>query len=615
MKWLIERKILTCGFGLAVLILAVVNTVSYQNTAKLFTRQKQVESSYEVLQKVRDILTTLRDAERARRGYIITGKQSYLETYDTAIQSINTEFKEARSATAYSYKQQQKLNLIEPLITERVNLIKKSIQLYKQNRYDTTNQIALTDKGLMLHDQIWRIIAEIENEEQLLLQHRRAESEQSFQFTTTMTIAGSCFSFGLLFAIYSLLQEQICQRQQLEKVLRESKKRYRKLFEVNPHPLWVYDLETLKFLVVNEVAVKQYGYSQADFLSMTIKNIFPPEDISKVLNRILQLSSEFKQVAIERHQKQDGTLIDVEVTSHELIFRGRLARLVLARDITLEKQAREAAEIRRNLEKELEMHELKTRFFSMVSHEFRTPLSTILISAQVLENSKEWSEEKKRKNLQRIQSSAKTMTQLLTDILTLTRAEAGKLEFKPQPLNLEEFCYLIVEEIQFSTRAQQEIIFVNNSWEKIACMDEKLLRSIIGNLLDNAIKYSPPDRQIYFTLTKESGQAIFQISDRGIGIAQEEKEQLYQAFQRGKNVGDIPGTGLGLAVVKKCLELHEGTITLESQLGIGTTFTVSLAWKQDCFEPGTVPRQGFLKDICMPETKTNQVQYFLKKDE
>lgn len=708
MKWLLERKIMTGGFWLAVLILTIVNAISYQNTDQLFARQKRVEYSYEVLQKVRDILTTLRDAERARRGYIITGKESYLGTYNTAIQTINTKFNEARQSTANNPKQQQRLLLIEPLITQRVSIIQQSIQLYKQNQLDTATQIALTDKGLMLHDAIWRIITQIENEEQLLLQHRRAESEQSFRFTTLMTVTGSCFSFGLLFTVYSLLHQQIRQRQQLEGVLRESKKRYRKLFEVNPHPLWVYDLETLKFLAVNEVAVMQYGYSQADFLSMTIREILPSEDAPAILDSISQLSSSAKHSAVEKHTKQDGTVIDVAITSHELLFKGRRARLVLARDITQEKQAQEALtaseekfrqiaeniqevfwmrdaedgrvlyvnpayeriwgrsceswyahpqsfldavhpedklrvinnlkenakrefeieyrvvrpdssvswvwehsfpiknsfgevyrcagvtqditerkraeEIQTNLEKELELHELKTRFFSMVSHEFRTPLSTILISAQVLENSRDCSEEKKLKNLHRIQSSAKTLTQLLTDILTLTRAESGKLELKPQPLNLEEFSNSIVEEIKFSTRAQQVIIFVNKCLQKIACIDEKMLRSILINLIDNAIKYSPQTSQIYVILASEGEQAIFHIKDQGIGISPEDQKQLYQAFQRGKNVGDVPGTGLGLAVVKKCVELHGGDINVESQLGVGTTFTVSIPWNRDCFE-------------------------------
>jgi PAS domain S-box-containing protein len=708
MKWLLERKMMAGGFGLAVLIFTIVNTISYHNTTKLFARQKQVEYSYEVLQKVRDILTTLRDAERARRGYIITGKESYLGTYNTAIQTIDAKFNEARRATANNPKQRQRLNLLEPLIVKRVNLIKTSINLYKQNTSDTATQIVLTDRGLMLHDEIWKIITQIENEEQLLLQYRRVKSEQSFRLTTLMTITGSCISFGLFFTVYSLLHQQILKRQQLEKFLRESKKRYQKLFEVNPHPLWVYDLETLKFLTVNEVAIKQYGYSQAEFLTMTVKNILSPYHASVPQGKIFHTTSEAKQMTIEKHQKQDGSLIDVEITSHELIFKGRRARLVLARDITQEKQAQEALsaseekfrqiadniyeifwmrdadngrvlyvnpayervwgrsceswyaepqsfleavhpedklrvmtnlkenvkkefeteyrivrpdgsvrwvwehsfpiknsfgdvyrcagvtqditerkraqEIRRELEKEIELHELKNRFFSMVSHEFRTPLSTILISAQVLENSQDWSEEKKLKNLQRIQSSAKTMTQLLTDMLTLMRAEFGKLEFNPQLLNLEEFCNSIVEEIRFSTRAKQDIIFINKSLKKTAFMDEKILRLILSNLIDNAIKYSPKDSKIFLTLDYKSDRAIFLIQDQGIGIPQEEQELLYQSFYRGKNVGDVPGTGLGLAVVEKCVELHGGSINVESQLAVGTTFTVSIPWNCECCE-------------------------------
>jgi PAS domain S-box-containing protein len=708
MKWSLEKKVIAGGFGLAMLIMTIVNSAFYQNSTNLFNRQKQVEYSYETLQKVRDVLTTLRDAERARRGYVITGKESYLGTYNTAVESIDGKLTEARRATADNSKQQQRLDVIQPLIAQRVALIKKSIYLYKQDKSNTLIQVKLTDEGIMLHDEIWKVISKMESEEQFLLQRRQAESEVTFHNTAIMGIIGFCLSFGLLFGVYSLLHRQISNRQQLEEILRESQQRYRKLFEANPHPLWVYDLETLQFLAVNEVAVKQYGYSQAEFLSMTIKDIRPPEDVPALLDRISRLPLGIKRFAVERrHRKRDGSIIDVEITSHELTFKGRRARLVLSRDITLEKQAQEtiaaseekfrqiaeniqeifwmrdiesgkvlyvnpayeriwgrsceslyvnpksfldavhaedklgvianleknakkefeieyrimrpdasvrwvwehsfpirnslgtvyrragvtqditerkrAEELRKNLEKELEINELKMRFFSMVSHEFRTPLSTILISAQVLENSnKEWSEEKKLKNLHRIQSAAKAMTQLLTDILTLTRAESGKLEFKPQPLDLEEFSYSLLEEVKFSTRAQQDVVFISRCQEKIAYVDERMLRSIISNLVSNAIKYSEGESQIYFTLTLESEKAFFQIQDKGIGISQEDQKQLYQAFQRGKNVGDVVGTGLGLAVVKKCVELHGGSIHVESEVGVGTTFTVIIPLNSGC---------------------------------
>jgi PAS domain S-box-containing protein len=709
MKWSLERKIIAVGFGLAMLIIAIVNIISYQNTEKLFARERQLEYSYEVIQKVRDVLTTLEDAEKARRSYIITGNNSYEETYNTAIQTIEAKLTDAQRVTTNNPTQQQRLNIIKPLIAQRVSLLKQSIDIYKRDKSNTAIQLALTDKSITIQDQIWQLNSEIEKQEQSLVRYHQIRSDTSFRFTIVAKITGYWISFALLFIVYSLLHRQISTRQQLEDTLRESQQRYRNLFEVNPHPLWVYDLENLSFLAVNEVAIKKYGYSQKEFLSMTIKDIRPPEEVPALLDRIPGLRWADKRFATRRHKKRDGTEIDVEVTSHELTFKGRPARLVLARDITQQKQAQEALatseekfrqiaeniheifwmrdaeadivlyvnpayekiwgrsceslyiepqsfldgvhpedkarvisnlknnikkefeieyrivrpddsvrwvwehsfpvknglgkvyrravvtqditerkraeEVQRNLEKELELNELKIRFFSMVSHEFRTPLSTILISAQLLENSnKEWSEEKKLKNLHRIQSSAKTMTQLLTDILTLTRAEAGKLEFRPQPLDLEEFCFSLLEEIKFSTRAEKDILFVSQCSQRIAWMDERMLRSIVTNLVDNAIKYSPDDSKIYFTLSDKSGQAIFQIQDQGIGISQEEEEQLYQAFQRGENVGDVTGTGLGLAVVKKCVELHGGSIKLESQVGVGSSFTVRIPWKSDLGE-------------------------------
>ena len=231
----------------------------------------------------------------------------------------------------------------------------------------------------------------------------------------------------------------------------------------------------------------------------------------------------------------------------------------------------------RNLAQEKELSELKIRFFSMVSHEFRTPLTIILGSAQLLaESSQQWTEEKKLKNLHRIQSSAKLMTQLLTDILTLTRAEAGKLECKPEIVDLESFCLNLVEDIQFGSETQHSIKFLSIGQCTHAKLDEKLLYSILSNLLSNALKYSHQGSNIDFILNCSAEAVIFEIKDEGIGIPKESQQELYEPFHRCKNVGDIVGTGLGLSVVKKCLDLHRGQISVESEVGIGTTFTVKI---------------------------------------
>ena len=230
------------------------------------------------------------------------------------------------------------------------------------------------------------------------------------------------------------------------------------------------------------------------------------------------------------------------------------------------------------LQRTKELSDLKLRLFSMASHEFRTPLSTILVSAQSLEATAEspLSTEQKATMYTRIRSSAKRMNQLLSDILTLTRAEAGKLEFSPELLNLRQFCQRVVHEIQISVEIPREVeLTTRGDCEKVFA-DPKLLQPILANLLSNAIKYSAADQHVQVRVTSTSKMIEFQVRDCGIGISQADQAQLYEAFYRGQNVGAIAGTGLGLAVVTTCLNLHHGHIAVDSQEGIGTTFTVVL---------------------------------------
>jgi signal transduction histidine kinase len=172
------------------------------------------------------------------------------------------------------------------------------------------------------------------------------------------------------------------------------------------------------------------------------------------------------------------------------------------------------------------------------------------------------------------------MIQLLDDILTINRAETGKLEFNPTWLTLEKFCPNFLEEIRLSSGAQHTITFVCQGPCRDAYLDEKLLRSILANLLSNAIKYSPQGGNVDFVLKCELGNAILRIQDYGIGISTADQKQLFEPFHRGKNVRNIPGTGLGLVVVKKCVDLHSGSITVNSEVRVGTTITVTLPLAQ-----------------------------------
>lgn len=221
-----------------------------------------------------------------------------------------------------------------------------------------------------------------------------------------------------------------------------------------------------------------------------------------------------------------------------------------------------------------ELSQTKIRLFSMASHELRTPLSTILLSAQTLETTAPIGDP--HQIYGRIRAAAKRMNQLLNDLLTLSRAESGKLQFVPEILNLPNYCQQLIEEVQFSFETAPIIGFKQFGDCQTAYLDPQLLRAIVTNLLANAIKYSDADPVVTLTLIFHPHKIEFQIQDQGIGIPEVDRKHLYEAFYRGTNVGEIAGTGLGLSVVNICLQIHQGTLTYNSKVGRGTTFRVTL---------------------------------------
>ncbi|MEG3878352.1 HAMP domain-containing sensor histidine kinase [Microcoleus sp. herbarium7] len=236
----------------------------------------------------------------------------------------------------------------------------------------------------------------------------------------------------------------------------------------------------------------------------------------------------------------------------------------------------------RALQTAKELNDMKTSLLYMIAHDVRNPLNFIIGTTQVLTQYKsKLTDEKTQEMLDKTQAAAKGIDQLLEDVLLLGKFESGKIAFCLLPLDLAAFCNELVAEFQSSLKLKPQtepvtLIFVNNSPSRMACLEPRLLRRILSNLLSNAIKYSLPNSQVIFELKLTENEAIFSVQDAGIGIPATDRERLFDSFFRAKNVGQIPGTGLGLNIVKKCVDLHGGEITLSSEEGAGSTFTVTL---------------------------------------
>ncbi len=362
----------------------------------------------------------------------------------------------------------------------------------------------------------------------------------------------------------------LMRRRQAEDALRSSHATNRALLTAIPD--WMFRVNSSGIIVnFHDPKIYPLPLPIKDFMGKSLTEVLPHDVSELLLNCIHQAFSTNEVQIVEYQLRLNDLCLDYET---RIAVSSSKEIIAIIRDITERKKAE--AEIRNALEREKELNELKSRFVSIASHEFRTPLSTILSSAQLIEHySQKWSEEKKVIHLQRIQTSVRHMTDLLNDVLLINKAEVGKLEFNPNPISLNCFCQEIIEDIQL-TSDDHKIIFKDKSQCKIINADQKLLRHILTNLLSNAIKYSPNKENVYFDLDHQDDNIIFRVRDEGIGIPEKEQGEIFTSFNRASNVGTISGTGLGLSIIKRSVDLHGGHIELDSSLGSGTTFTIKL---------------------------------------
>jgi PAS domain S-box-containing protein len=374
----------------------------------------------------------------------------------------------------------------------------------------------------------------------------------------------------------------ITERKQAVEAMRESEERFRQMAENISEVFWMTDLDKKQMIYVSPAYEKIWGRTCQSLYQhpQSFVDSIHPNDRARVVAAFeKQSAGEYdEEYRIVQPNGEERWIRDRAFPICN--SQGQVYRLVgIAEDVSQNKRIQH--EVLNALEKEKELNELKSRFVSMTSHEFRTPLTTILGSAELLKHySHKWSEDKKLLHFERIHSNVQYLKQMLDDLLLIGKAESGKLEFNPAPLDVAQFCRNLVEELQVSERNQHTIIFTKQGQGTDAFMDEKLLRHVLSNLLSNAIKYSPPGSTVRFKLAIRDGEAMFQIQDQGIGIPKEDQERLFEPFHRAQNVGKVSGTGLGLAIVKKTVDLQGGKIIVNSEIGIGTIFTVTIPFNR-----------------------------------
>lgn len=281
------------------------------------------------------------------------------------------------------------------------------------------------------------------------------------------------------------------------------------------------------------------------------------EDLTR-LNQELESRIEARTAQLSAAKRQlEGTVAELQAAHGELRAREEDARHALARAS--------------------ELHELKLRFISMTNHEFRTPLTTILSASELLRAYDERFTVKERFDiLDDIRAAAGRMTEMLDQVLTISRSDAGRLEFKPEPLPSAAFARGLLASFEKADLGGHRFVFESQGEDQVRPLDGRLLAMALNNLLSNAIKYSARGTSVTLRVACAEDATTFEVADEGIGIPDDDKANLFKTFYRGSNVGRISGTGLGLAIVKRAIERHGGTFACESTLGRGSRFSVRI---------------------------------------
>ncbi len=434
------------------------------------------------------------------------------------------------------------------------------------------------------------------------------ESELKCREIEEIIAAGATDYFDKSELNVTLLEHSIryaLKEQQINQALRLSEQRYALALSAGEVGVWDWDIKNNQlYVATNLKAMLGYTNNEINPNWEEWQKLIHPDDRERVkvvlANHLAGLTSQY-EVEYRRLHK-DGTwrwFLSRGDTLRD--SNGQPCRMAGSEtDITERKQLE--AYLRQSLENEKEINHLKSRFLTMVSHEFRTPLATILSSADLLEFYVEKLQKEKALNhVERLQSAAEYMTQMLNDVLLMEEAKTGNLNFNPVWLDLCEFGQEFVNNLQFSINKikviSQEVkhqihllIHCKNQCKKkhiYGWFDKYLLKQILNHLLWNAIKYSPQGGAVTLEIdATDDAEIILQVKDHGIGIPTAEQTQIFEMFYRGNNIGNIPGSGLGLSIVKSCVCLHGGDMSVQSTVGVGSTFTVKLPWhkSQDSYQ-------------------------------
>jgi PAS domain S-box-containing protein len=554
---------------------------------RLIAAETGVNRTHVRIVQMRKLEKLFVDVETGLRSYLITNNQSFLEPYQNGVESIGSEFEALSTLVGDDASQRDRIVEMKRGWEEWLAHSGNVLSL-KQSGGDYQSLISQR-AGKNILDQLRSNVDDFIKTEESVRDSSIANARRTVIGTSVVTIL-----------ILGTVLVLVMRRQLIELPTADGKtietnrpqteapqapeKRYRQLFESNPHPMWVYDLETLRILSVNDAAVHSYGYSRDEFKAMTIKEIRPEEDVPMLLEHIPERVE--NAVSEWKHRKKDGSIIDVEVASHSLEFGGRPAVLVLASDITERKRSQDAVlkmneELERRVNErtmQLEAANKELEAFSYsVSHDLRAPLRAMNGFSRIIqEDYAEGMTKEALRYLDLIKSNANLMGKLIDDLLDFSRI--GRKSLQKRKVAPGDLVHQVLGELQEERKDRKVQISVRDLPTIEA--DPALMKVLYTNLLSNALKYTKNKEEANIEVGCLNGtgkEKVFYVKDNGAGFDMKHSDKLFGVFQRLHRVDEFEGTGVGLATAHRIVNRHGGRIWAEAETDAGATFYFTLS--------------------------------------
>ena len=519
--------------------------------------------------------------ETGQRGYVITGNESFLEPYNTALPDVGKIFQTLQQLTTDNLVQEQNLSALKPLIDAKLADLQNSISLRTNEGFGAAQADVLTDKGKQIMDSIRVIVANMQTEESGLLQVRTNDLAR-VNAMAELTIGWGAI-IGLLFAllvnyiIYKFVIGELVEKPFFEKEKRASFYA-RSLIEASLDPLVTISTEG-KITDANAATGRVTGLAREGLIGTDFSNYFTePEKAREGYTQVFKEGSVIDYPLTIRNKA--GKLIDVLYNAS--VYKDDKGKVLgvfaAARDVTASKKA---AELIESTNKDLRaLDTAKDEFVSIASHQLRTPLTALKgYTGMLLDGDAGPISDKQREYLGEIKDANDRMITLITALLNVSRVDLGVFLVEPEPVNFEEVAQSVLMELENDIKYKK--LLIKTTFEKnlpLLNADPKITRMIFQNLLSNAVKYTPAEGSISLNMKKDDSSLLISVSDTGCGIPQAVQSKIFTKLFRADNarISDPRGTGLGLYIIKATIEQTGGKIWFESKEKQGSTFYVSI---------------------------------------